>query len=210
MACPESKTADGFERQFGVNHLAHFLLFQLLRPTLLASSTPERAARVVCVSSLGHRQCSVSLEDVNFERREYHQWEAYGQSKTANIWMANEIERRYGAQGLHATSLMPGVIKTNLDKYMDPDMRKRWLEDEALKRLSKSVAQGAATTVWAAVGRAWEGRGGAYLENCTVAPAAPEGKDLTMFDPGYKAYAYDEEGARTLWALSARLVGIEE
>jgi NAD(P)-dependent dehydrogenase (short-subunit alcohol dehydrogenase family) len=114
MACPESQTADGFEAQFGTNHLAHFLLFHLLLPTLLASSTPALASRVVNVSSLGHRSSPVLFDDLDLKRCGYNKWTAYGQSKTANILMANEIERRYGGQGLHATSLMPGGIMTGL------------------------------------------------------------------------------------------------
>jgi NAD(P)-dependent dehydrogenase (short-subunit alcohol dehydrogenase family) len=108
MACPESTTEDGFETQFGTNHLAHFLLFQLLKPTLLASSTPEFNSRVVALSSLGHRSATVQFDDLDFKKQGYQPFVAYGQSKTANIWMANEIERRFGAQGLHAMSVHPG------------------------------------------------------------------------------------------------------
>jgi NAD(P)-dependent dehydrogenase (short-subunit alcohol dehydrogenase family) len=108
MACPQGTTEDGFETQFGTNHLAHFLLFQLLKPTLLASSTPELHSRVVVLSSLGHRSATVDFDDINYNKKEYTPFGAYGQSKTANIWMANEIERRYGAHGLHGLAVHPG------------------------------------------------------------------------------------------------------
>ena len=127
MACPYSKTAEGFETQFGVNHLSHFLLFQLLKDALLASSTEGFQSRVVMVASSGHRRGGVDFEDIMFERgREYHPFDAYGQSKTANIYMANEIERRYGGQGLHGLSLHPGGIMTGLQKHMDQEMVKGW------------------------------------------------------------------------------------
>lgn len=109
MACPESRSADGFELQFATNHVSHFLLFQLLKPTLLASSSPAFNSRVVSLSSAGHRAGGIVPENYALEGM-YTPFRAYGQSKTANIYMANEIERRYGGRGLHAWSLHPGVI----------------------------------------------------------------------------------------------------
>ncbi|KAG7146990.1 Oxidoreductase calI like protein [Verticillium longisporum] len=103
MATPEWKTEDGFEAQFGTNHLGHFLLFQLLKPDLLAASTPDFQSRVVSVASSAHRYSKVRLDDLNFEKDPYEPWTAYGQSKTANIYFANEVERRYGSKGLHAS-----------------------------------------------------------------------------------------------------------
>ena len=90
MACPEGQTKDGFETQFGTNHLAHFLLFQLLKPTLLASSTPEFQSRVVSVSSSGHQISGVHFDDLDLKKQGYEKWTAYGQSKTANIYLATE------------------------------------------------------------------------------------------------------------------------
>lgn len=119
MATPQGKTKDGFETQFGTNHVAHFLLFQLLKPTLLASATPEFPSRVVSVTSFGHRAGPVRFDDYNFEKGEYNPFAAYGQSKTANIWFANEIERRYGSKNLHATSNHPGGIKSGLQVHVD-------------------------------------------------------------------------------------------
>ena len=204
MATPEGKTADGFETQFGTNHLSHFLLFQLLKPILLSSSTPSFNSRVVCVSSSGHRQGGIQFDNYNFERGDYSPWAAYGQSKTANIYMANEIERRYGAKGLHGLSLMPGGIKTGLQVHVEDQLAAAM---KAAKDLMKSPEQGAATTVYAALSKEWEGRGGRYLEDCQE---AAEVGSATLGASGYHPRAYDEEGEKRLWADSLKLVGIED
>lgn len=160
MAVPTlEKTKDGFESQFGVNHLSHFLLFKLLEPLLLKSSTPEFNSRVVMVASSGHRGGSIYPGDYTFEKEEYNGWKGYGQSKTANIYMANQIERLYGSKGLHANSLMPGGILTGLQAHVSADLVKAWDGFPGMK----SPEQGAATTVLAAVGKEWEGVGGKYL-----------------------------------------------
>ena len=206
MATPKGKTADGFETQFGTNHLAHFLLFQLLKSTLLASSTPNFNSRVVTVSSSGHRVSGILTEDYNFEHTEYNPWVAYGQSKTANIYVANEIERRYGYQGLHALSLNPGGIWTELYVHVSAVEQESWSEDEAIRQFMKSSAQGAATTVYAAISKDWEGKGGRYLENCAdTSPILEPGP----ISPGYAPHAYDEEKEKKLWLDSLKLVGLE-
>lgn len=205
MATPTlEKTADGFEGQFGTNHLAHFLLFQLLKPALLRSSTPEFASRVVALSSMGHRSGGVQFGNYGFERGDYGPWVAYGQSKTANIYMANEIERRYGGRGLHALSVHPGGIMTGLQVHMSQETKDSFAKNEAIMRTIKSPAQGAATTLWAAVGREWEGKGGRYLEDCHEAEPHQGGAD------GYAKWAYDEEAEKRLWADSCRMVGVED
>ncbi|KAH7127747.1 hypothetical protein B0J13DRAFT_645744 [Dactylonectria estremocensis] len=120
MATPEGRTKDGFETQFGVNHLGHFLLFTLLKSALLEASTASFNSRVISVSSVGHRLGGVRFHDFYFDQEgSYQPWLAYGQAKTSNIYLANEIERRYGSDGLHALSLHPGAIVTNLVQYMD-------------------------------------------------------------------------------------------
>lgn len=133
MATPEGKTKDGFETQFGTNHVAHFYLFQLLKDLLLASSTPEFRSRVVAVSSYAHRSSPIRFDDYNFEKEPYNPWKSYGQSKTANVYLANEIERRYGAKGLHATSLHPGGIWTGLQDHLD---MKAQMSSDAVKSVS--------------------------------------------------------------------------
>jgi NAD(P)-dependent dehydrogenase (short-subunit alcohol dehydrogenase family) len=206
-ATPESKTADGFESQFGVNHLSHFLLFQMFKPTLLASSTPEFNSRVVCVASSGHRGGPPNFGDYAFEQKEYTPFGAYAQSKSANIYMANEIERRYGAQGLHGLSLHPGGIATGLQVHVPEEKKAEWAKDPNTARWSKSPAQGASTMVYAAVSKEWEGKGGRYLEDCKESPPAggpsPSGA-------GYAPHAYDPEGERRLWADSLKMVGLED
>lgn len=205
MAIPEEKTEDGFEKQFGTNHLAHFLLFQLLKPALLSSSTSEFQSRVVSVSSLGHRYNNIDLENVMLENGAYEPNRAYAHSKIGNIYLANEIERRYGSQGLHANSLHPGGIWTGLQDHMDTSA---WRNNPEVDQYMKNTAQGAATTVWAAIGKCWEGKGGKYLDDCQIAPAVPEGAGL--FISGYEEWAFDEKKAQRLWSMSNKLVGLPE
>ncbi|KAL1792264.1 hypothetical protein ACET3X_010015 [Alternaria dauci] len=211
MAVPQSKTIDGFESQFGVNHLAHFLLFQLLKPALLASSTPTSASRVVAVSSMGHRYYAPNLSDMQLqEPGAYDPEKAYAHSKTANIWFANYIDRHYGSDPehpIHALSLHPGGIWTGLNDHRpELDALK---EVPAVQRYMKSPAQGAATTVWAAVGKCWEGKGGVYLDDCQVCPPVPE-EGYEALDRGYEKWAYDVESEEKLWAMSNELVGFSE
>jgi len=207
MACPEGTTKDGFETQLGTNHLGHFLLFQLLKPTLLASSTPAFKSRVVSLTSAGHQFSPVHFDDLNLKKMGYQQWVAYGQAKTANIYLATEIERRYGSKGLHATAVHPGGIHTNLARHLDPEFLKTFITPEIIKQM-KDVQQGAATTVWAAVGAEWEGRGGKYLENCSISPPVASDETGMSLRLGYKSYAYDQEAATKLWNISNELVGL--
>ncbi|KAL0488333.1 WW domain-containing oxidoreductase [Acrasis kona] len=210
MATPEGRTKDGFETQFGTCHLGHFLLFQLLKSTLLSSSTKEFSSRVVCVSSLGHRSGGVSFGDYNFEKSGYQPWKAYGQAKTANIYMANEIERRYGSKGLHANSLHPGGIATNLQVHVQ-DMMKKFESNPEVMRTIMSTEQGAATTVWAAIGKEWEDKGGKYLENCSVSgPVKPEHRQGVNPGPGYAEHAFDVDAAKRLYEESLQMVSVNE
>ncbi|MCJ1423466.1 hypothetical protein MMC29_001349 [Sticta canariensis] len=201
MSCPEGRTQDGFETQFGTCHLGHFLLFELLKPTLLASSTPGFNSRVVSVSSLGHRASPVLFDDLDFKKSGYQPGKAYGQAKTANIWFALEIERRYGPHGLHATTLHPGGIWTPLQKFT-PGVKEQYKDNAPVQKYMKSVEQGAATSVYAAVSKDWEGRGGKYLENCAES-VAHDGSGMD----GYAPHAYDAAAAQRLWDLSLKLVG---
>ncbi|WYZ34296.1 hypothetical protein EsH8_I_000572 [Colletotrichum jinshuiense] len=207
MATPEGKTEDGFETQFGTNHLGHFLLFQLLKPALLAASTPEFQSRVVSVSSMAHRFGQVRLDDYNFKNGPYDPWSAYGQSKTANIYFANEVERRYGSKGLHALSLHPGIIATNLSQYLPKEHLESIAQDKALQKNMKSIPQGAATTIYAALSKEWEGRGGKYLSDLIEQGPADM---ASQSEPGYAPWAYDEESAKKLWETSDKLVGFSD
>ncbi len=205
MACPKSFTADGFEMQFGTNHLGHFVFINriasLLRP----------GARLVNLASSGHRFSDVNLEDPNFERTEYTEFGAYGRSKTANILFAVEFDRRHKARGVRAAAVHPGGIQTELGRHLGQEAIEGLLaqvnETNAAAGLPpfawKTVAQGAATSVWAGVVAPAEEIGGLYCEDCHI--AAPENSDSAM--RGVRAYALDAENARALWAKSEEMVG---
>ncbi|KAI0412478.1 putative short-chain dehydrogenase [Xylaria grammica] len=203
---PESQTEDGFETQFGVNHLAHFLIFQLLQPVLLASSTPPFHSRVINVTSGAHRGSQIHFGNPNLDGA-YAPRLAYSQSKTANILMANQIERLYGSLGIHGLSVHPGCIITNLQKHdlRTEEERDSFLRNNpVLQKVLKSTAQGAATQVWAAVAKVWEGEGAVYLEDCRK---GHECEEPDLLNGGYKAFAFDQEAEEKLWDLSCQLVG---
>ncbi|CAI6332026.1 unnamed protein product [Periconia digitata] len=206
MACPEAKTSDGFESQLAINYLGHFLLYKLLEQTLLSSSTPEFQSRVVNVTSAGHHMSPVILNNINLDG-EYEAWKAYGNAKTAEIWMANEIESRYGSKGLHGYSLMPGGIATGLQRFVDPETLKQWGSSEPALKYGKSPAQGAATTMTAAFGKEWEGKGGVYLEDCQEAGPIPENGTLAV---GIAPHAFDPEGQKKLWDLTLKMLKLSE
>ncbi|KAK0639759.1 putative short-chain dehydrogenase [Cercophora newfieldiana] len=208
MAPPKGTTQDGFESQFGVNHLAHFALTVLLLPALAKSSTPEFNSRVVNVTSSAHRFCPVVWDDFNFDKPgAYQPYGAYGQSKTANIWTANYIDRVYGALGVHATSVHPGAIWSGLYVHADEATKKQWASDATIMAAMQTPEQGAATSIWAAVGKVWEGRGGKYLATCRVAPPTD---DLTsILSTGVASHAYDVESEDRLWKLSEELTGLK-
>ncbi|KAL6825956.1 NAD(P)-binding protein [Trichoderma sp. SZMC 28015] len=212
MAVPDLQlTDDGHESQFGVNHLSHFLFFQLLKPALLAGSTPEFGSRVVNVSSASHRFCGINASDnYSFQKGDYNKWVSYGQSKTANVYMANEIERRYGSRGLHGWSLHPGGIQTGLMRYIPEEEAKAMVAQigpEVLQGM-KSPEQGAATQVWAAIARELEGKGGKYLADVSVAVPGPDDKDMSK--PTTVKHTYDAAEEARLWKDSLKLVGLED
>ncbi|KAM0427882.1 hypothetical protein ACHAPT_007341 [Fusarium lateritium] len=205
MAPPEGRTKEGFETQFGVNHLSHFLLLNLLKDALIAGSTPDFNSRVVILSSSAHRTSSVRFDNYNFVG-EYDPWLAYGQSKTANLWTANHFDRLYGSKGVHAYSLNPSVVRTSLGRFMPSETVKAAFENEATLREERSIPQGAAVSAYAATAKELEGRGGLYLEN--LAPSEPAKPGPVTEEPGYAPWAFDEENERKLWDLSLQLVGL--
>ena len=173
MATPSGRTRDGFETQFGTNHLGHALLTMLLLPALRAAAP----ARVVVLSSSGHWRSDVQFDDLHYAVRPYDKWTAYGQSKTANALFAVGFTSRFAQDGLTANALHPGGIHTGLQQHVSADEWRAlgWIDDQGKANpLFKTVEQGAATSVWAAVGRELDGLGGLYLENCQEAlPADP-------------------------------------
>lgn len=214
MACPLSRTRDGFEMQFGTNHLGHFLLSELLVPALTAAG----GARVVSVSSTGHVYADIDFDDPNYERRAYRPFDAYGQSKTANALFAVAFDRRYQGRGIRAFAVMPGVIKSNLGRHMTPEMRadlglgkpvrtEKAADTPPPPRLFFQEADvGAATSLWAATGAELDGCGGLYLEEC--AQAVPYDGAMPP-RRGVAAFAIDPVSADRLWTLSAELVGLD-
>jgi NAD(P)-dependent dehydrogenase (short-subunit alcohol dehydrogenase family) len=200
MACPLARTEHGFEMQFGTNHLGHFLLTGLLLPALRQGAP----SRVVCVSSNGHRFDTVHLDDPNYERRPYDKWESYGQAKTANVWHAIELDRRFGRDGVRGFALHPGGIRTELGRHLTPDDIKTLLARVGEATFQwKNTEQGAATQVWAATSPQLDGRGGLYLEDCHVAGPKTDAEP----NKGYAPWALDAAGAERLWPLSEKLVG---
>jgi NAD(P)-dependent dehydrogenase (short-subunit alcohol dehydrogenase family) len=217
MACPLGRTADGFETQFGTNHLGHFLLTDLLAPALLRGTAP----RVVTLSSAGHSRADVDLVDPNFLTTEYSAWVAYGQSKTANALFARELARRAGDRGLLSFAVHPGGIMTDLGRHLDDGLMNEMLEfararSETAAAASgadpggtpgggielKSVEAGAATQVWAATAPGLEDHNGAYLADCGVG--------VLGADPGANGFVphlLDDGHAAALWELSEQLVG---
>ena len=200
MACPQGVTTDGFELQFGTNHLGHFVLVNRLMPLLL-TGTP---ARVVMLSSAGHRFSDVSLDDPGFERTPYDPWTAYGRAKSANIHFALELDRRVRDRGVRATALHPGGIITELGRHLTHETLTVLAEAQGDRNVVfKSVPQGAATTVWAGFVADADEVGGHYCEDCAVAPLI----DDPTGSPGVLPYALDPETAGALWTLSEEMVG---
>ncbi len=208
MSTPELElTTDGHESQFAVNHLAHFLFFQLLKPALLAAASPDFSSRVVIVSSSTHRVHGLNESDnYSFQKGGYHPFISYAQSKTANVYMANEIERRYGSRGLHATSLHPGGINTALARHLTEAEIAAFMSDKSLVKGLKSPEQGSATTVWAAIGKEWESKGGRYLSDCAEATQGEDDGDGMA--PTYVSHTYNAEGEARLWKDSMKMVGL--
>lgn len=199
MACPQGRTADGFETQFGTNHLGHFVFINRVAPLL------RQGGRIVNVSSAGHRFADVDLDDPGFESTAYQPFVAYGRSKTANILFAVGLDRRLAAKGIRATALHPGVIQTELGRHLTPELIAQIMPAGAdpSAMVFKSIPQGAATSVWSAVVAAAEEVGGRYCEDCHVASIT---NDATARE-GVRAYALDPARADALWAKSEAMVG---
>lgn len=202
MACPHGLTVDGFETQFGTNHLGHFVLVNRLVPLLLAGAP----SRVVFLSSSGHRGGNVDLADPNFETTPYNPWVAYGRSKTANVLFAVELDRRLRDRGVRACAVHPGRIETELFRHLDEQAAAFVAAATKDGPPAKSLAAGAATTVWAAVVAGADEVGGRYAEDCTVAQMV-DGTLASARMGGVMPYALDPEGAAALWTRSEELVG---
>ena len=205
MACPFGKTADGFEMQFGTNHLGHFVLVNRIAALI------KPGGRLVNVSSAAHRNSDVDLADPGFDSTPYDPWIAYGRSKTANILFAVEFDRRHKARGVRAVALHPGGIQTELNRHLDPAALQavidRINEGAALSGAKvfsyKSIPQGAATSVWAALVAPAAEVGGRDCEDCHVA----ESTTNLEVRIGIRPYALNPDTAKALWARSEEMVG---
>lgn len=208
MACPEARVGNGWESQFGVNHIGHFALTTALMPLL----TKTENARVVALSSAGHKISDIRWDDIQYETDTYDKWQAYGQAKTANALFANALSRRLKPSGGHAFSVHPGGIFTPLQRHLPKEemIALGWLgEDgepsELAKAGFKSPEQGASTSTWAATSPQLIGKAGVYCEDCDIAkPTDPDSPTARFM--GVNAHATDDASAERLWTLSETLL----
>lgn len=204
MALPFERTKDGFEAQFGTNHLGHFLLVNRIAALI------RDGGRLVTVSSNGHRWADINIEDPNFENRPYDPWISYGGSKTAVVLFAVEFDRRHRSRGVRAVSLMPGVSNTGLASHLSPEdlsaLGKRIAAEMGTSGQTfafKTISQVAATTIWAAVVADGVEVGGRYAQDCQVAPI----DNAPGIRFGVMSHALDPERAKQLWAKSEDYLG---
>jgi len=201
MATPERRIMGNVESQFGTNHLGHMLLACRLAPALV------KGARVVTLSSLGHRRTGIKFDDPNFETSKYDKWEAYGQSKTADALFAVELNRRLEPRGINVYAVHPGGIMTGLQRDMSKEEIHAfgWVDDQGKVRDGfKTDAGGASTAVWCATSPLLAAGGGVYCEDCNIAELKPAG-DQSM--SGVRPWAIDPQAAKRLWALSEKMLG---
>jgi NAD(P)-dependent dehydrogenase (short-subunit alcohol dehydrogenase family) len=198
MACPEARTAEGWELQFATNHLGHFALATGLHSPLAAAG----GARIASVSSSAHLHSPVVFDDIQFREREYEPWAAYGQSKTANVLFAVEASRRWAGDGITVNALMPGAIRTGLQRHVtEAELDRLRAEVGATEVHWKTPEQGAATSVLVVTSPLLAGVGGRYFEDCNEAePHQPGGRR------GVAAYALDPDAAALLWQVSVDLL----
>jgi len=204
FACPETRVGPGLEAQFATNHLGHYALVNLLWPAIAHDD-----ARVVSVSSAGHRRSGMRWDDVMFDRG-YDKWLAYGQAKTANALFAVQLDELGKDSGVRAFAIHPGGIRTPLQRHLTTEemVAAGWIDEQGnlIDSSFKTPEQGAATQVWAATSPQLQRMGGAYCEDCDIAELVPA-DDTTV--GGVRQYAIDPEQASRLWALSVELSGID-
>jgi len=201
MACPLGRTREGLDTQLGTNHLGHFVLTARLMENILAGAP----ARIVNLSSGGHRMSPIRFDDPFFEKEEYSKFVAYGQAKTANVLFSVALDSRFKARGVRSVAVHPGAIHTELGRHMTGDDFKSLMkgrpQTEPMK--FKQLAQGAATTVWAATTSEFDDKGGVYCEDCGIASVI----DTPGVSEGVMSWAVDPEAAEKLWTLSEQWSG---
>lgn len=209
MATPFSQTLDGFEMQFGTNHLGHFVFVNRIARLI------RKGGRLINLSSSGHRYSNVDLDDPNFEHTPYEPFVAYGRSKTANILFAVAFDNRHKSQGVRAAAVHPGGIQTELGRHLDPGQIQRLVEQINQQKAAggeppfqwKTIPQGAATSVWAGAVASADEIGGRYCENCHVGQIVADNVTISTISEGVRAYALDPKNAEALWKKSEQMVG---
>jgi NAD(P)-dependent dehydrogenase (short-subunit alcohol dehydrogenase family) len=209
MATPLGHTMDGFETQFGTNHLGHFVLVNRIASLMRAGS------RLINLSSSGHRFSNVDLNDPNFERTTYEPFIAYGRSKTANILFAVAFDERHRDRGVRAAAVHPGGIRTELGRHLEEgqiqalmeQMNKQLAEAGKAPFQWKTIPQGAATSVWAGVVASADEVGGKYCENCHVGRIVADDVVISAISEGVRGFALDSTNAAALWRKSEEMVG---
>lgn len=206
MACPETRVGQGWEAQFAVNHLGHFAMATALVPLLMNAD----GARVVSLSSIGHRLSGIHWDDIHFNERDYEKWSAYGQAKTANSLFALGLQAKFGNQGLDAFAVHPGGIMTPLQRHLEIEemVALGWTDEtgavsEAAKPFFKSPEGGAATSVWCATADMLSGLGGVYCEDCDIANVMTDGPTRHC---DVAPWAVDDDAAMRLWEISERML----
>ena len=201
------RTAQGWELQFATNHLGHFALALGLRPYLAAAAAARAGARIVALSSTAHMRSPVDFDDLNFHRRAYDPQIAYAQSKTANSLFAVEATLRWQADGITANAVNPGGVATGLQRNFSPAQRESLDAAEAAGIFTyKTIGQGAATTLVAAIAPEFEGVGGRYLDDCREAYTVPDDATLAQHPHGVKHWALDPAAADRLWRRSLEMI----
>jgi NAD(P)-dependent dehydrogenase (short-subunit alcohol dehydrogenase family) len=200
MACPPTRVGNGWEAQFAVNHLGHYALVNRLWPLL------DGGSRVISISSGAHGITGIHWDDLHFDGG-YDKWQAYGQSKTANVLFAVHLDRLGRDRNVRAFALHPGAILTPLQRHLPKEemVAAGWIDEagELADPSFKTIEQGAATAVWSATSPQLNGLGGLYCEDCEISPVGGNGQ------PGVRPHAIDPASAARLWTLSADLTGVD-
>lgn len=204
MACPETRVGPGWEAQFATNHLGHYAMTNQLWPAL-----KQGGARVVALSSTGHKLSPIRFNDLQFEGGSYDKWQAYGQAKTANSLFAIGLDARGKGIGVRAFAVHPGGIMTPLQRHLPREemIAMGWMDEEGnVHEGFKTPEQGAATSTWAATSPKLEGLGGVYCEDCDIAVLNDDPANRFV---GVASYAVDPAAADRLWQVSAELTGVD-
>ncbi|EJP71216.1 MAG: retinol dehydrogenase 12 [SAR86 cluster bacterium SAR86A] len=209
MACPETRIGNGWESQFAVNHIGHFLLTKELMDTMAENDS----ARFVSLSSSAHSLTGILWDDIHFQNNSYDKWMAYGQSKTASSLIAIEFHRRMVDKGVSGFSVHPGGILTPLQRHLQKEemVALGWMDEdgspsEMAKNFFKTTSQGASTTLWCATSSSLNGIGGVFCEDCDIAKRKNEVDESIQRYFGVADWAVDTEEASKLWDVTEKML----